>query len=91
MLHYYYDETVVMMIFLSFYVNLKNFKFILKNLSNLGDEKGETFEFWTAVSVWESLSGSMPWLCCCVQKLVFYIPLRLMRAVLGPIVVILTN
>lgn len=40
--------------------------------------------------VWES-SGLMPRLCCCAQKLSFYIPLGLMRTVLWPDVVILTN
>lgn len=45
---------------------------------------GETFEFWTA----ECGFGNhylvlMPRLCCCAQKLGFYIPLKLMRAVSG--------
>lgn len=54
------------------------------NLSNLGDENGRNvwiLDCW--VRVWESLSGLMPRLCCCAQKLGFYIPLKLMRAVSG--------
>lgn len=62
------------------------------NLSNWEMKRGKKFDFWTAVSEGLGIIICLktPALLLC-SKPGFYIPLRLMRAVSGPVVVILTN